>query len=401
MSASADPALAPRRPALFTLGLRPFFLFGAVWAAAAMALWIPMLAGRMAPPTAFDPISWHAHELLFGYLGAVVSGFVLTAAPNWTGRPALMGWPLAGLVALWLAGRVAVLTSAETAPLPVALIDLALPAALVAYFGNAIIAGGNWRNLPVVALLTGWGVANALFHWEAAEGGFPAAGHGLRLGLMAAVLLISLIGGRITPIFTRNWMRARKAGPEPTLFNRADGAILLFTVAALAVWVVWPHEWATAALAALAGIAHLWRLSRWSGRHAGAEPLVWVLHAGYAFIPIGFLGVAASAFLPGAAAAAQHLWMAGAVGLMTLAVMTRASLGHCGKPLTASRPITALYLALIVSVAARFAYGLAPGADWLLHLAGAGWIIAFGGFAALYWPLLTRAKSTPGQPTQS
>ena len=145
---------------------------------------------------------------------------------------------------------------------------------------------------------------------------------------------------------------------------------------------------------ALAGLAQLWRLSRWSGRHTGAEPLVWVLHAGYAFVGLGFLAIAAAPLAP----AAQHVWMAGAVGLMTLTVMTRASLGHAGRPLTASRPVTALYLALILSVLARVAAGAMPGATWLLYLAAAGWIAAFGGFAVIYWPILTRPRARGPKP---
>lgn len=399
MSTSADRMRAWTGPAVLSFGFRPFFLAGAIWATLAMALWVAMLAGRDVLPTAFDPVSWHAHEMLFGYLGAVMAGFLLTAVPNWTGSLPVTGWPLLGLVALWALGRVAVAVSALL-PWPlVALADLALPLALALFLAREIIAGRNWRNLPVLALLIGWTAANAAFHVDAAQGGFPARGIGLRAGLAAAILLISLIGGRVVPSFTRNWLAQRRAARLPVPFGRADAAILALTLVALTVWVVLPEQAVTAVLCGLAGLGHLWRLARWQGGRTGAEALVWVLHAGYAFVPIGFLAVAAGAVLPGLAPAAQHLWMAGAVGLMTLAIMTRASLGHAGRPLHATRPIAVLYLALILSVAARFAAGALPGQDWLLHLAAGAWILAFGGFAAIYWPILTQPKSAPRRPS--
>lgn len=399
VSTSAERIQAWKGPALLSFGFRPFFLMGAIWAALAMMLWVAMLAGHDVLPTAFDPTSWHAHEMLFGYLGAVMAGFLLTAVPNWTGSLPVTGWPLLALAALWGLGRVAVAVS-SLLPWPlVALADLALPLTLALFLAREIVAGRNWRNLPVLALLVGWTVANAGFHLEAAQGGFAARGVGLRTGLAAAILLISLIGGRVVPSFTRNWLAQRDAARLPVPFGRADGMVLALTVVALAVWVIWPAQPATAALCGLAGFAHLWRLARWQGIQTGAEALVWVLHAGYAFVPVGFLAVAAGAVLPALAPAAQHLWMAGAIGLMTLAIMTRASLGHAGRPLHATRPIAALYLTLILSVVARFAAGVLVGQDWLLHLAAGAWILAFGGFAVIYWPILTQPKSAPRRPS--
>ena len=182
MTTTAAP-LRARTPTILSYGFRPFFFGASVWAALAMALWVPMLSGHLNLPTAFDPVSWHAHEFMFGYLGAVMAGFLLTAVPNWTGSLPLVGWPLAGLVALWVIGRVAVAVSAHLPTLSVALADLAFPAALAGFLAREILAGRNWKNLPVLALLTGWAVANALFHWEATQGGAPAQGIGLRIGL--------------------------------------------------------------------------------------------------------------------------------------------------------------------------------------------------------------------------
>lgn len=400
MTTSAEKIRAWEGPAILSFGFRPFFLFASIWAALAMALWVVMLTGRDILPTAFDPVSWHAHEFLFGYLSAVLAGFLLTAVPNWTGRLPIVGWPLAALVALWAAGRVAVAVSALLPWGAVMAVDLLFPLALAAVLAREIVAGRNWKNLPVLALALGLTLANALYHIDAAQGGYPAGGVGLRLGLAVAVMLISLIGGRIVPSFTRNWLAQRRHLARPMPFGRVDSAVLAFTLVALGVWVIWPGHGGTAGLCGLAGVAQLWRLSRWSGRHTGAEALVWVLHAGYAFVPLGFLAVAAGQFLPGMGPAAQHVWMAGAVGLMTLAVMTRASLGHAGRPLHATTPITALYVALIVAVLARFAAGGFPEQTWLLHLAAGAWIAAFAGFAVIYWPILARPKTAPRRPTR-
>jgi uncharacterized protein involved in response to NO len=361
-----------------------------------MALYVPMLTGALALPTAFDPVSWHAHEFLFGYLGAVVAGFLLTAVPNWTGRLPIVGWPLGALVALWLAGRAAVAVSTALPPLVVAVADLALPVALGAVIAREIVAGRNWRNLIVLAMLVVFAVGNAAFHWEAAQGGYPAQGYGLRIGLAAAVMMIAVIGGRVVPSFTRNWLVRRGRGglPAPPM-QRFDKAALAVLLAALALWVAAPGAAATGPAVALAGALHLVRLARWAGERTAAEPLVLVLHAAYALLPLGALAMAVETLAPGAfgGAAAQHVWMAGAIGLMTLAVMTRATLGHTGRDLTAGAGTTAIYLALLAAVATRLAAGLWPGEASVLHaISGLAWIGAFGGFAALYGPLLLRPK---------
>lgn len=398
MTTTTEQMRALRGPALFTYGFRPFFLGAALWAALAMALWIAMLAGRLALPTAFDAVSWHAHEFLFGYLGAVIAGFLTTAVPNWTGRMPIVGWPLAALFATWVAGRIAIAVSAALTPGLAAAIDLAFPILFALAIGREIVAGRNWRNLPVLGLLATFILANALFHWEAVRGGYAAGGYGLRLGLAAALVMVALIGGRIVPSFTRNWLvkqgEARLPAPPMQRFDRLALAVL---VPALALWVVAPTGWPAAALLALAGGLHLVRLWRWRGVLTLAEPLVTVLHAGYAFLPLGALAVAAEAVAPGTfGTGGEHLWMAGALGMMTLAVMTRATLGHTGQALTAGRGTVAIYLALAVAVLARLGAGALPAeAQPLYDLAGTGWIAAFAGYAALYGPLLLRAA--PGK----
>ncbi len=388
---SAEQMRAWQGPALFSFGFRPFFLFGAFWAAAAMVLWVLMLGGAFTLPSRFDPVSWHAHALLFGYLGAVVAGFLLTAVPNWTGRLPLIGWPLAALFALWVTGRIAILVSAWLPVGLAAVLDLAFPLALCAVILREILAGRNWKNLVVLGLLTVFTAANLIFHVEAAAGGVAAQGAGLRLGLAAAVMMIAVIGGRIVPSFTRNWLvrEGCPARPAPPM-QPFDRLVLLASAAGLLLWAVLPRAPVTGVvLIGLAGL-HAARLFRWQGHLTGREPLVVVLHAAYGFVPLG-AAVLGFAILAGGdgAAAAQHLWLAGAVGGMTLAVMTRATLGHTGRALHAGPATVAIYAALFGAVIARAGAGSVPG---LTELSGLLWLAAFGGFVLVYGPLLWRHR---------
>lgn len=395
MTSTAEQMRAWTGPAILTYGFRPFFFGAAAWAALAMALWVPMLSGHVSLPTAFDPVSWHAHAFLYGYLGAVIAGFLLTAVPNWTGRLPIVGWPLGALSALWLAGRVVVVVSAGLPPLLVAAVDLAFPVVLAAVIAREIVAGKNWRNLMVLGMLAVFALGNGLFHWEAARGDHAAQGYGLRLGLGAALMLIAVIGGRIVPSFTRNWLVKRAPGRLPVApMQRFDKLSLLALLVALLLWVTLPLHAATGVALIVAGLFHLLRLARWAGARTLAEPLVTVLHAGYAFLPLGALALGAEILVPGALgiAGAQHLWMGGAIGLMTLAVMTRATLGHTGQDLSAGAGTVAIYLALILAVLARVAGGLWPMQAPFLHgLSGLCWIAAFGGYAVIYGRLLLRA----------
>lgn len=395
MATSAERMRSWSGPAILTYGFRPFFLGAAVFAAVAMAVWIPMLAGRLDLPTAFDPVSWHAHEFLFGYLGAVIAGFLLTAVPNWTGRLPLVGWPLAGLFSIWLAGRVAIAFSAGLPVGVVAVVDLAFQITLAAAILRELVAGRNWRNLVVLGMLAVMIAGNLLFHLDAARGDPAAQGAGLRLALSAAVMMVAVIGGRIVPSFTRNWLVKQGDGRLPKPLGRLDKAALLILLAALALWVALPGHAATGVALSVAGAVHTIRLARWAGARTGAEPLVWILHAGYGFVPAGALAVGASVLWPDllSPAAAQHLWLAGAIGVMTLAVMTRASLGHTGRPLVAGGGTTLVYLFLICSVLTRLLAGLWPvQAETLYVLSAVTWIVAFAGFAGLYGPMLMRPR---------
>lgn len=393
---SAEQIRAWTGPAILSFGFRPFFLMGALWAALAMILWIAMVSGLLSLPTRFDPVSWHAHEFLFGYLGAVIAGFLLTAVPNWTGRLPIAGWRLGGLCALWLVGRMAIAMSQAMPEVLVAILALAFPVTLSGLILREIVAGKNWRNLMVMGMLATFTLADLTFLIEAARGAYAAQGYGLRLGVAAALLMICVVGGRIVPSFTRNWLvktdrRTRPASP----MQRLDKAILLVTVFGLAGWVLWPDRSSTGIMLIGLSALHTVRLFRWKGGSTLSEPLVWVLHAGYAMVPIGALVLGLGLLFPEAIslAASQHVWMAGALGLMTLAVMTRATLGHTGRELHAGPATLSIYLALIGSVAVRLVAGAVPDfAMPLYNLTAVLWIAAFGGFAAVYGPMLLGAR---------
>jgi len=395
MTSTAQQMRAWRGPALLTYGFRPFFLGATLWAAIAMVLWAPMLSGHITLPTAFDPVSWHAHEFLFGYLSAVVAGFLLTAVPNWTGRLPIVGWPLGGLFGLWVAGRVAVSFSANLPPMAVAVIDLAFLVALAAVITREIVAGKNWRNLLVLGMLVALTVGNAVFHWEAARGDYGAQGYGLRIGLSAGLMMIAVIGGRVIPSFTRNWLAKRNAPKLPTPpMQRFDKVALLVLLGAFITWIALPSASITAVALALAGVLHLIRLLRWAGWQTVSEPLVSVMHGAYLLLPLGALALAAEIAVPGLSGlgAVQHLWMGGAIGLMTLAIMTRATLGHTGQALEAGWGTGLIYVAILAATLLRVSAEIwVMAASPLYLLSAAFWIAGFCGFAILYGPLLLRA----------
>ncbi|MGF7174780.1 NnrS family protein [Azospirillum doebereinerae] len=384
-------------PAVLSFGFRPFFFCGALYAAGLIAVWVPWFLGFINPDTAFSPVAWHAHELLFGYVPAIVAGFLMTAVPNWTGRLPVVGWPLAALFAAWAAGRLGVAGSTALGPLATALVTLLFPVALAAVMGREIVAGRNWRNLKVLGVLFVLIGAQSLFHWELWR--FGQSTHGARLAVATTVTLIMLVGGRIIPSFTGNWLKKQGAARLPAPFSRFDQVAVGLGVLALAGWVARDaglvDERLTGALLLVAGIAQAVRLARWQPHRTLAEPLVLVLHVAYAFIPAGFL-LAGWASVAGSVAhgsAALHAWTAGAIGGMTLAVMTRATLGHTGRALVASWPTIAIYAAVTVAAGARIAAALAPQRTMLLMpLAGVAWIVAFLLFGVVYGRMLLTAR---------
>ncbi|MCT8973613.1 NnrS family protein [Microbaculum marinisediminis] len=394
---SAQRARQWTGPALFSYGFRPFFLAGALYAAIAVGVWVPWYLGAVTLPTDWPPIAWHAHELLFGYVPAVVAGFLLTAVPNWTGRLPVVGWPLAGLFAFWLLGRFAIATSDWFGAALTAIATLSFLAGLGAVIGREILAGRNWKNLKVLIIVVMLFAAQALFQWEVLNDGHSV--YGARLAIATTITLIVLIGGRIVPSFTGNWLRQRGGQTMPVPFSRFDAIVIAVSVVALAAWIVAPSfegvAIAAAPLLLLAGILQLVRQARWRPLRTFAEPLVTILHVAYLFVPLGFLLAAVAAASESAVpnTAAIHAWTAGAIGTMTLAVMTRATLGHTGRTLTAGAATVAIYGLVVLAALTRIGAAVFPsGMDWLLSVSAVAWIGAFAGFSLVYGPLLVRRR---------
>lgn len=380
-------------PVLPSRGFRPFFLCAALWAAIALALWLAMLTTGFVLPTRFEPLQWHIHEMLFGFVLATMAGFLLTAIPQWTGRAPVTGTLLGALCGLWLLGRVDTLLCAFI-PLWLAIAaDIAFPAALAAVVAREIIASGQRARRPMIFPVVALTLAQLLMDLggEAGIGGLDA--YGWRLGLAAILILMSVIGGRIVPTFTRNWLMRQGQQRLPPAADMVDRAALGVLHTALIAWVLFP-EARLAGVALFAGAAiNLWRLSRWHGAATRAEPLLFVLHVGYAWLVVGVaaLGLATwDAAFP--LSAAIHALTVGAIGTMILAVMTRATRGHTNRELAADGPTALIYILVVLAAGARIAAAFAGEAevDWLL-VAGALWIGAFGLFALRYAPLLLRA----------
>ncbi|MER9722657.1 MULTISPECIES: NnrS family protein [unclassified Mesorhizobium] len=379
-------------PALLSYGFRPFFLLGSLYAALSVLLWLPIYAGELDAHSAFVPVDWHIHEMLFGYLPAIVTGFLLTAIPNWTGRLPVQGLPLLALVVLWLAGRAAVFFSADIGWQAAALIDGSFLLAVSAAAAREIVAGRNWRNLKVLLPLVVLACANGAFHIEAHLEGTSDISR--RLGMAAAIMLISLIGGRIIPNFTRNWLARENPGRLPAPFDRFDIASVAISAIALGAWTFAPGNSASGMLMAVAAICQAWRLSRWAGERTLRDPLVLILHLAYAFVPVGLALVSASIFYPAIvpAAAGLHALGTGAVGAMTLAVMTRATLGHTGRSLKAGKGASFIFVSVLLAGSLRILAAFVPF-DMAIDMAGTAWVAAFGGFSLIYGAALMRPKA--------
>ncbi len=392
MAGSAETYRTYNGPALFARGFRPFFLGAGLFAAIAIPLWLSQAqsAGQ------FDALAWHSHEMVFGYISAVLTGFLLTAIPNWTGRLPVTGWPLAALFALWVAGRLAPLVAESVGPAALAL-EASFLVLLSIIAWREVLTGNNRRNIPICGLVSFFALANILFYLEPVLGLPP--GIAIRAAIAVIAILIALVGGRIIPSFTRNWLAKRNPSVLPAPFGRFDIASLAVTAVALLLWVAQPAAFGSAVALLAAALLHLARLARWQGWRTVGEPLVLVLHVGYAWLPVS-LGLLA--FNTGALAvfwpvSGLHALTAGTIGMMTVAVMTRAILGHTGRELTAGMGTVAIYVLIFLGAALRvIALTLPFDVTAGLHIAGTLWAGGFLLFVVLYGPLLVAGtKSVP------
>ena len=387
-------------PTLLTYGFRPFFLFGAFYAGLIVLAWLPILSGALETSSVFAPVDWHVHEIMFGYVAAVITGFLLTAIPNWTGRLPVRGGPLLVLVLLWLAGRVAVFFSADIGWIATAVIDCAFLAAVAGSAAHEIVAGRNWRNLMVVVPVSVFLLSNILFHVEAGLTG--SSDYARRLAIGAAIMLIIIIGGRIIPSFTRNWMVRENPGRLPIPYNGFDRIVLIVSAAALLGWTVRPEGPVSGVLLCAAGLLNIARMTRWAGDRTGSDRLVLILHVAYVFVPVGMLlaGLTALELMDVPAVAALHAFGVGAIGSMTLAVMSRATLGHSGRDLKADAATQLIYAAVLAAALTRIVAAFMPAQPGLLHLSAGLWVLAFFGFCLRYANMLLRPRLKPKRASQ-
>ncbi|HEU4780938.1 MAG TPA: NnrS family protein [Steroidobacteraceae bacterium] len=388
------------RCALFDYGFRPFFLLSGLYALLIVPLWLYRFAHASTPFGSLPALYWHSHEMVYGFVMAAVAGFLLTAVPSWTGVRGFAGRPLFIAVCLWALGRVAMSAVGAIPFWMTAAAELVLLPVLLALLAPPIFRNAN-RNAPLLAVLAVLWLIDGAFLFALQRGDAVLAGSAMRLAIDFVLILVTVIGGRIVPAFTANALRQR--GEEVSIITRrpVEVAVIAAMVAIAVVDAFAPLSTLSGVLALLAAAAHAIRLSGWRSFRTGGEPILWVMHLAYAWLPVG-LALKAAALLADAdwAAKWQHALTMGVFATMILAVMSRASLGHTGRPITVPRVIAVAYVLLTVSTVLRvFGTTLFPGHYLLsVSVAGLAWVLCFGIFVAVYAPILwsPRADGKPG-----
>ncbi len=373
--------------ALLSHAFRPFFLLAAASAIAGVGMWMLALNGQITFPTGVDPVSWHAHEMIVGFAMAAIAGFILTAVAAWTGRPAVRDLPLLWLVVSWLLGRVAMLNAAGMNVTATAALDMLFPASLCYLATREIFAARNRRNYKIVAIIGVLAAANLAYHLIDARSSLYVLIH-------TVLLLVALIGGRIVPNFTANWLRGQGVVDLPANNVTIDRFAIAMTILVGVASVFFPDRMWAATLAFLAAGVHLVRVMQWRGLQTVRNPLLLILHVAYWWLPVGyFMTGLAGLGLIFAPTTALHVLTMGAIGSTVFAMITRVPLGHTGRPLHASRLTVAAYVLLTVAVCVRVA---SPSADGmylaLVNGSAAGWCLAFAVFLWVYWPVMTRPR---------
>jgi uncharacterized protein involved in response to NO len=380
------------RPLFFLLALQGLLVVP-YWALAWLG-WLPL------PAITADPVIWHAHELLFGFAAAAIAGFLLTAVANWTGRPPVAGAPLMLLAGLWLLARIAwCLPNAAALPAAAAL-DIAFDVLLLALFARELIAAGNRRNLKILGILLLFTATNAGVYFSLLAGNAYARTW-LTAAIYVIIVLITLVGGRIIPLFTANWLRQQAlwtkttAPPPPPAFGAVDivaaATMIIFAIAALA------GRPEAGPLAVVAGLLQAYRLARWQGWRTLREPLLWSLHLGYAWIPVGLFltGAASLGMVP--VSAGIHAFTAGAISTLIVAVSGRVALGHTGRALISHPLLTSCIVLLHGAALARIFAALYPSVTILLYCAASAWLLALAAYGWRYFPILLAPRKTAAQ----
>jgi uncharacterized protein involved in response to NO len=382
--------------ALFALGFRPFFLLAGLFAVVLMGVWSTAFVTNHALATTYGMVGWHSHEMIFGYTAAVIAGFLLTAVGNWTGMRTTSEAPLAGLSALWLAGRVAPFFPDGIPPWLVALLDLLFLPALALAVAIPLVRSGQRRNLFFISLLGAFALANLLVHLEVLGFAEGFARAGIFLGLDLIILLIVIMGGRVIPFFTERALSGVRPRRRPWVEWLSIASVIAFIFAEL----FFPDSILVAVTAGLAAASNALRLSGWYTERFWSVPLLWVLHLGYGWIVAGFCLKTLASVGWVSPQLTIHAFTVGGIGVLTLGMMARVSLGHTGRVLQASKAIAIGFALINLAAAAR---GIAPifFINWLpqlVALAGGLWILSFAIFLEAYVPILIspRIDGRPG-----
>ena len=374
---------------LFSYAFRPFFLLLVVQAIAMVLFWSLTWSGIVPFAWQRNPIYWHGHEMLNGFAGAAIGGFLLTAVANWTNRPAISCWPLMVLCAVWIGGRLAVGSAVAAA-----IFDIGYWSLLLMIAANEILRAGNRRNYKLLFVLTAMLLIDAGWHY--AELHHPILQRQFLWAQMyLVVLLVTIIGGRVIPAFTGNWLRRQSASQQvpalpahmPAAFNYIDLlAILAFVGFALCSVLSVPSI-VTLAVGMIAAALHALRLSRWLGHLTLSDPLVWMLHLSYAWIPVGIALMALASFGWVSPSAGIHALTTGAIAGMIVSVSSRAALGHTNRPLVAHSALTCSILLLNLTAVLRVCASVLD-MQLLISLSALSWIAAFLCYGYVFAPIL-------------
>lgn len=372
---------------VFGYPFRPFFALFALQGLLIIPYWTLAWLGHLPLPSiTANPLLWHGHEMLFGFTSAAIAGFLLTAVANWTKRPPISGIPLLFLCVLWLLARLTwCLPNPSVLPIAAAF-DVGFDILLLVLFTYELFAADNHRNLKVAAVLFLYTAVNAGMYFALLnEISDPVKW--LRAAMYLVIFLITIIGGRVIPLFTGNWLRQNlPACKQPPMFNSIDRAVVVITaVFMLTALAALPMA---GAMGIVAGLAQILRLMRWQGWNTTPEPLLWSLHLGYAWLGIGLLlnGVALFGAIP--TSAGMHALTVGAISGLILAMSSRAALGHTGRALTSHPLLTSAFILINIAALTRVLAALIPDMTALLLVSALAWVTAFGAYCVRYFPIL-------------
>ena len=375
------------------------FLIAGLAALTLIPAWVAIWVFGAPLGTMWPPSLWHAHEMVFGFVGAAIAGFLLTAVPSWTGHRGFTGLPLMILVALWFCGRLGVATGASWPAGLVLAVDVGFLVLLAGLLAPPLLRGRS-RNTPLLLVLLLLAICNAGFHWALMRHDASAASHSLLMAIDIALLMVTVIGGRILPAFTSSGLRASGSPAAIRVWPFTTPAALAAMAAVALVDLLWPNSRGAGYLAGIAAIVQALRLAQWRTCATLNQPILWVLHVGYAWLPLGF-ALKSAALLGGFAGAAfwLHALTVGVLAIMILGVMTRAALGHTGRSLVA-QPLTVAAYVLLALAAITRVFGLSVGLHYstVILLSASLWTSAFAFFLWTYAPIVCspRVDGKPG-----